>query len=355
MKYTLIKGTFHVVGYSPDGDSLMFKANNRARWDKLSTDHSETLQAKLDQEQGALQLRLQGIDALETHYTPPRLPTPPDLKSRQRDDQVQPSPGAHQQPAALAKLAAGELMHMLGFRRAEWRTWGTHTWVDRVYVERRGREVAVEEKGAEQVAGYIVTRDVDAKGRPIAWVFPGSTRTRDGTGLSQAQLRSRLERSANYQLLRRGLVYPYFFMTLPAVLREKLSEAVRAAMDEAAEGVPSGKAANIWACDRTLSGLRITRLSTITQRYEIFPYLFRRVIKHWYGSNVERYWEALRTGLSYSQDDEDGVSLKGFFERGNPYVFTVGERDFLPLDEVVTIKGGRLRMTCHPSDIVFLS
>jgi hypothetical protein len=34
MKYTLIKGTFHVVG------SLMFKARNQARWDKIVTDQS---------------------------------------------------------------------------------------------------------------------------------------------------------------------------------------------------------------------------------------------------------------------------------------------------------------------------
>ena len=130
-------------------------------------------------------------------------------------------------------------------------------------------------------------------------------------------------------------------------------------MDEAAgqaqSGRPSEKAANIWACDKTVSGLRITRLSTITERYEIYPYLFRRVLKHWYGTSVERYWEALRTGRPYSQDDEDDVSLKGFFDRGNPYVFIVSERDFLPLDEVVTIKRGRLRMTRPPSDIVFLS
>jgi hypothetical protein len=201
------------------------------------------------------------------------------------------------------------------------------------------------------VAGYIVTRDVDNKGRPIAWVFAGSTRTRDGTGLTSAQLLSRVERSANYQLLRRGLVYPYFFMTLPAQLREKLSEAVQHAMEEAA----SEKAANLWACDKTVAGLRITRLSDITDQYELYPYLFRRVIKHWYGTNQERYWEALQTGHAYSSDDEDGVSLKGFFDRGNPYVFIVGERDFLPLDEVVTISRDRLRMTRHPVDIVFLS
>ena len=35
MSFTLIKGTFHVVGYSPDGDSIRFKADNEKQWDKV--------------------------------------------------------------------------------------------------------------------------------------------------------------------------------------------------------------------------------------------------------------------------------------------------------------------------------
>jgi hypothetical protein len=36
MPFVVIKGTFHIEGYSPDGDSVRFKADNREHWAKLS-------------------------------------------------------------------------------------------------------------------------------------------------------------------------------------------------------------------------------------------------------------------------------------------------------------------------------
>jgi endonuclease YncB( thermonuclease family) len=60
----LIQGTFHVVGYSPDGDSIRFRASNFANWDLLGPGIREINSRQ------HMQLRLQGIDALETHYSP---------------------------------------------------------------------------------------------------------------------------------------------------------------------------------------------------------------------------------------------------------------------------------------------
>ena len=36
MPFNLIKGTFHVVGYSPDGDSIRFRAEDLQNWDCLT-------------------------------------------------------------------------------------------------------------------------------------------------------------------------------------------------------------------------------------------------------------------------------------------------------------------------------
>ncbi len=36
MPFYLIKGTFHIEGYSPDGDSVRFRADNKEHWAKLS-------------------------------------------------------------------------------------------------------------------------------------------------------------------------------------------------------------------------------------------------------------------------------------------------------------------------------
>ena len=38
MPFVAIKGTFHVIGYSPDGDSVKFEANRAGNWSKLA-DH----------------------------------------------------------------------------------------------------------------------------------------------------------------------------------------------------------------------------------------------------------------------------------------------------------------------------
>jgi len=32
MPFVVIKGTFHIEGYSPDGDSVRFKADNKEHW-----------------------------------------------------------------------------------------------------------------------------------------------------------------------------------------------------------------------------------------------------------------------------------------------------------------------------------
>ena len=64
MPFTLIKGTFHVANYSPDGDSIHFKARSNSYWKDL-----ETIRRKVQvNKNGHVQLRVEGADALETHY-----------------------------------------------------------------------------------------------------------------------------------------------------------------------------------------------------------------------------------------------------------------------------------------------
>jgi hypothetical protein len=56
MSFTLIKGTFHVLGYSPDGDSIRFKAKDASLWKKLSGPTVE-MNAR-----GHAQLRIEAVD-----------------------------------------------------------------------------------------------------------------------------------------------------------------------------------------------------------------------------------------------------------------------------------------------------
>ena len=116
MNYTLIKGTFHIVGQSPDGDSIKFKANNSARWDEIVTEHRERLEENIAKEDGFVQLRLQGVDALETHYSPPPLSEPKDLKvkGKNKDKFEKPSKKSCEQPAELAQAATDEFANGAG-------------------------------------------------------------------------------------------------------------------------------------------------------------------------------------------------------------------------------------------------
>ncbi len=133
-KYTLIKGTFHVVGFSPDGDSLMFKANNEAHWAKVKTTHADIFAERLQQANGAVQLRLQGIDALETHYSPPSASTPAHLKEKEGDHIQKPKAKSYHQPDVFADKATAVFLSYLGVNRTKWRSrWG-HSWIDQAWI-----------------------------------------------------------------------------------------------------------------------------------------------------------------------------------------------------------------------------
>ncbi len=73
MPFTVISGTFHLVGmtkagaasgFEPDGDSMQFKPNNSKLLDRLETQGSNYRLTTI----GSTQLRFEGIDALELHF-----------------------------------------------------------------------------------------------------------------------------------------------------------------------------------------------------------------------------------------------------------------------------------------------
>ena len=366
MKYTLIKGTFHVVGFSPDGDSMMFKAANPAHWSKLGDENRDVFAAKLAaSENGAVQLRLQGIDALETHYSPEPLMTPADVKGRETSLQVKPAPGGYHQPAAIGQLATQKFMNLMGVKQAEWRSWGKNTWITRASIERDGKDVWITEKFQDALLGYIVTTEVEKNGRPLSWVFPGTCADEDGCELSKTALAERLEQSVNYCLLKEGLVYPYFFMTLAGCLRNVLISGVKLAQASAKRKLtsvaktplPTGqKVPNLWFYDQTGTGMQINDLKQITEDQELCPYLFRKTVKAWYSQQMALYWDAIRTNKPYTCDAvKRPVLIEKLFADGDPYVFVVSEQDFVKFSEIVELKGDRLKLLYSPMDLVFLS
>jgi len=239
MSFTLIKGTFHVIGYSPDGDSIRFKAKDPALWKKLSGPTVE-LNAR-----GHAQLRIEAVDALETHYQGVCQPTRP------------------------ARAAGRFLLSQLGINEVVWNE--THSTVVKA------------QDGAD---GYILARSTESNRRPVAFVFAGETEEKDGAEINLDE--SILKESYNYRLLASGLAYPMYYNGLFSDLRRPLTEAVTSARSE-------GK--GLWPYDRTTKGFSVSSLKAITEEVAILPKLFRRIVDYMgEGGKIEGFKEHLQKG-----------------------------------------------------------
>jgi hypothetical protein len=222
MPFFVIKGTFHIEGYSPDGDSVRFRADDKEHWAKLSGPPAE-LNAK-----DHAQLRFEAIDTLETHYQ-----------------------DTHQ-PLELAIGALEHLLEGLNITDVEWN-------------ETRTRVTAAN----DGTKGYILSRAVEKNGRPVAFVYTGTPPEEDGSEIFLDV--DRMSQSLNQRALEEGFAYPTYYKGLFHDLREALTETVGGAR-EARLGV--------WAEDRTNAGFEVEGLDSITDEHVILPKLFRRLAEY---------------------------------------------------------------------------
>lgn len=288
MPLNVISGTFRLIGASPDGDSIRFVPDDPDAWRKAGI-------AAKPNAQGAVQLRLDAIDALETHYTPPH--------------------AAHQwrQPARWGDGAAAQLLTLLGFKE----------------VTRNDRGV-VTSAAPETRPGYILTRFADVYGRAVSLVYAGRRRGRvaaDGTAHVDV---AELKRSVNYRLLADGWVYPTFYSKLYYDFRDALAEAALTARNQQA---------GIWADDSTLTGFSLTRVGQLTDDLVILPKLFRRLAE-------------------YLSDSNGAVSLAGFkpflAAHRDDTLYTVPTGQHTTLDTLIDVTRRTVKLTVAPEQIVFI-
>ncbi|NWG15209.1 MAG: hypothetical protein HXY41_01110 [Chloroflexi bacterium] len=342
--YTLIKGTYYIVGMSPDADSIKFRADNPDHWQKIKTENRRQLQDALKKEDGIVTIRLQAIDALETHYTPPAIRPPKDIgpitgKARE------PGKGSHRQSHHFGEMATNTFLGFMGVTDVKWKSWGRNTWID----EARVKGIRIEEKLGDAIPGSIITDDVEQNGRPLGWVFAGHSPITDGAQLTKHQVGEMVSASANYHLLQRGVVYPFFYMGLPGAIRIPLMEAARQAQQNPDQD-------DVWLHDRTDQGVEVASLASLYDDTVMYPYLFRRIVRQWYSKTMTRFWDALRDKHGVIPDGEDlGLDLDGFFEEGDPWIFVISEQDFLHLSDVLDVTRTSLKLRVYPYDMVFLS
>ncbi|MGH7999820.1 MAG: thermonuclease family protein [Brasilonema sp.] len=282
----MIQGKYKVANAAPDGDSIRFYPNNPQLWKKLSrrirTNHS-----------GGAQIRLDSIDALETHYRP----------------NVGSFPMQHQ-PKKYAHAAASELLNFLGFEK----------------ITRSSNEIITSAE-PEEIPGFILTRFADKYGRNVAFAFKGELDAADGSDIFFDK--ALLEKSANYHMLVQGLAYPTFYSKLYPDIRKELAKIVKKARHEKK---------GLWSVDKTNEGFVLEELKAITDHVVILPKLFRRL-------------------LNYLAINDGSVSLNGFLDyigSIDDKLIILSEGHVTEFDSVIEVDAKNLKLRYRPEDLVFI-
>jgi endonuclease YncB( thermonuclease family) len=284
MPMLCIAGVTRIVGTEPDGDSIRFVPDEPADWGAVGGPHAVRVNS-----QGGAQLRLDGIDALETHYAPPR---------------------GHRlhQPLDLAHAASAELL----------------SWLGHDGVERRGEKVVT--AASDDRPAYVLTRSADKYGRCVALLGRGKA-----PGLSGRPIYTDVDTvraTANHALLTSGLAYPTFYSALFHDLRDELSAASVAAR-AAGRGV--------YARDVTRSGVVVASLATLTDDAVLLPKLFRRLVDY----------------LQLGSGDVSLARFADYLRQRNDRLYVIPTAQRTGLDTLVEVDGQSLRLTVDPEDIVF--
>lgn len=250
-----LRGDLVIVGKQPDGDSIRFACETPALLDRL--ERSGRVRVSSD---GSVQLRLDGIDAPETHYE------------------------GHAQP--LGDAARDRLLALSGFTHV---THGTGTQAQTVTAAEPAR-----------IAGAILAHTVDPNGRPVSFVLAGGELPPDGADVDVADL---LARTLNAGLLGDGSAYLALYESLDAAQRD----ALHAVAAEAA-----GRAAGVWGADAS-HGFDLAGQSAIGPAGAlIVPKLFRRCTDYLATrapGETLAHW--MRTHGTAARPEDDLVSVAG--------------------------------------------
>lgn len=288
MSYKIIKGEFHIFypekpksGPEPDGDTLKFLPY-KLEDTKTFLSHKRPVAINKN---NMITLRFEGIDALETHFAQ-----------------------THQN-LRWAHAARDVLLEMVGF-------------TDIVYWPELPHKVKSVKNHPQK--GYIIAKTLDTHGRVISFVYPGETDIPDGTELDITS--ELLQKSFNYKLLEKGLVYPIFYMSLPQLLRQEMKAITIKARDtKIGMWEEETVTPNVWGKVPDLVSL---------QKLVMWPKLFRRLSRY-FQQNKE-----LAQFIKWLEKDE----------RGNDSLI-IGDEQY-HMHDIVEVDGDKMRMKYLPEDII---
>lgn len=286
MSMLVIEGTYRPIGARPDGDSVRFYPDNPADWDRVQGPHRVRRNKS-----GGAQLRLDGIDALETHFTT--------------------ASGETHQPPRFAKAASAELLDWLGFAD----------------IVRHPRDGTVTTCEPTQIPGYIFTRTADINGRCVALAGKGPAPAASGTRAFVDI--AMVQRTANYHQLAHGLAYPTFY--------RKLFPDLRTAMCEAAKTARADQT-GLWPKDVTQTGATVAERRSLTEHLVILPKLFRRLAAY----------------LALNDGDLSLAGFPDYLDQQNDRLFILSTGHWTSFDTIVQISGDdTVKLTVQPEDVIF--
>ncbi len=308
MPYKLVEGevrlfyrSTRLVGSRPDGDSAWFMPDNPNLLSNIGQRSAEFNKG------GFVQLRFEGIDALELHF-----------------------PGSDHQLEDPAVEARDFLLESIGFKPN-----------DIEYAPNDDIPTTVRSSVPVAARAHILTRAIDPFGRPVAFVFPDNAPERSSKELFLDTVR--LGQSLNAALIREGHAYPAFYSArevngeriggLPGDLREHLTDLSMRAFN-------SSK--GVWAHDESTDSPRVTKKSDLFE-LAIWPKLCRRLAKYFDDPNANhKNLIGFRDWLHADRGDRDDRII----------VLPIGE--ILNLSDILVITAKTISMKFSPKDLVII-
>jgi hypothetical protein len=249
MAFIWIRGRLTIVGYQPDGDSVRFIPDDLAIVRRLENG----ARVKPSERDGSIQLRLDAIDAPETHY----------------EDQAQP----------LATEARDTLLAAVGFSGVRYDEGGTVT-----------------ASTPDTVPAAICASLVEVNGRPVSLLVTGDSvrQHQDGDEVDPATV---VDESVNAVQTSNGRAYLTLYTSTPEAVRTRFVELARAATGDG----------SVWAADRS-GGFTLTRQSDVgPDGALVLPKLFRRCTDYLKADTEKSFLEWLKGQGS----DDDPVEVAG--------------------------------------------